>query len=60
MINYLRTTTTSTGLKVRASVTRRSYPKGVRITDEQMAELHLCPHDILPKWNYTLLPRNMN
>ncbi len=60
MINYLRTTTTSTGLKVRASVTRRNYPKGVRITDEQMAELHLCPHDTLPNWNYTLLPRNMN
>ena len=30
------------------------------ITDDQMAELHLCPHDILPNWNYTLLPRNLN
>jgi Rhodopirellula transposase DDE domain len=60
MINYIRTTTTSTGLKVRASMTRREYPKGVRITDEQMAELHLCPHDVLPNWNYTLLPRNLN
>jgi len=60
MINYIRTTTTSTGLKVRASVTRRKYPKGVRITDDQMAELHLCPHDVLPNWNYTILPRNLN
>ena len=60
MINYIRTTTTSTGLKVRASMTRREYPKGVRITDDQMAELNLCPHDVLPNWNYTLLPRNMN
>ena len=60
MLNYIRTTTTSTGLKVRASMTRRSYQKGVKITDEQMAQLNLCLHDILPKWNYTLLPETLN
>ena len=56
MLNYIRTTTTSTGLKVRASLTRRHYPKGVQITDEQMAALELHHHDVLPNWNYTLLP----
>lgn len=60
MINYMRTTTTSTGLKVRASITRRKYPKGVRVTDDQMAELQLYPHDVLPNWNYSILPRNLN
>ncbi len=60
MINYIRTTTTSTGLKVRASMTRRGYPKGVKITDAQMAGLNLCQHAVLPNWNYTLLPSNMN
>ncbi len=56
MLNYVRTTSTSTGLKVRASLTRREYPTGVRITDEQMAALELHHHDVLPKWNYSLLP----
>jgi len=60
MIKYIRTTSTSTGLRVRASITRRHYPKGVKITDDQMAELNLFPHDVLPNWNYTLLPRNLN
>jgi hypothetical protein len=56
MVNYLRTTRTSTGLKVRAAVTNREYPKGVVISDEQMAALNLRHHRTLPKWNYTLLP----
>lgn len=56
ILNYLRTTTTSTGLKVRASMTRRNYAKGIRISDEQMKALQLRHHDVLPKWNYTLLP----
>ena len=56
MINYLRTTRTSTGLRVRASITRREYPKGVVITEKQMGALNLHQHQVLPKWNYTLLP----
>ncbi len=56
MLNYLRTTRTSTGLKVRASITRRRYAKGVKITEKQMAALNLHQHDVLPNWNYTLLP----
>ena len=56
MLKYMRTTSTSTGLKVRASMTRRNYPLGVKITDAEMADLEICWHDELPKWNYTLLP----
>ena len=41
-------------------MTRRNYPTGVKITDEQMKELEVCWHDILPKWNYTLLPARSN
>ena len=56
ILNYIRTTTTSTGLKVKASVTRRRYLKGRKITDAQMARLDLHPHDVLPRWNYSLFP----
>ena len=60
LINYVRTTSTATGLRVRASMTRRNYPTGVRITDDQMAALELERHDVLPKWNYTLVPTDWN
>lgn len=54
MLNYIRTTTTATGLRVSAALTRRAYPKGVKVSDEEMAKLNLRPHSVLPKWNYTL------
>ena len=56
ILNYLRTTTTTTGLQVRAHLVRRSYKKGVAITDDQMQQLDMTEDDGLPKWNYTLRP----
>ncbi len=37
-------------------MTRRKYPVGVKVSDEQMAELELHGHKVLPKWNYTIRP----
>jgi hypothetical protein len=56
IINYLRTTATTTGLQVRAHLVRTSYEKGVKISDAQMHELPLTKDASLPKWNYTLRP----
>ena len=56
ILNHLRTTTTSTGMRVQAHLVTNSYEKGVRITDAQMRELQLTRNDALPKWNYTLRP----
>jgi hypothetical protein len=56
ILNYLRTTSTSAGLKVRAHLVRRRYPKGIKITDKQMRTLCLTKHETLPKWNYTIRP----
>ncbi|MHB8335266.1 MAG: ISAzo13-like element transposase-related protein, partial [Acidimicrobiales bacterium] len=30
------------------------YPKGVKISDQQLAALPLRPHDFHGEWNYTL------
>ena len=56
ILNYARTTTTTTGLRVKAHLVRRRYKKGVKITDDQMRNLALSRHDTLPKWNYTICP----
>lgn len=56
ILNYLRTTTTATGLRVRAHLDQRRYPKGAKVTDEQMRALCLTKHETLPKWNYTIRP----
>ncbi len=57
ILNYARTTSTSTGLRVNAYLVDTDYPTGVRITNQAMNELHLRPHDTQPVRNYTLSPR---
>jgi hypothetical protein len=54
ILNYLRTTATTTGLRVRAHLVRRHYKKGVKITDAQLRELKITADDDLPRWNYTI------
>lgn len=56
-LNYIRTTKTSTGLKVKAYLDKKYYPTKIKTSDEQMDQLLICIHETLPKWNYTLLPR---
>jgi len=56
-LNCIGTTTTKTGLTVRAQLLDRRYEKDVKITDAQMHDLPISNHDALPKWNYTLSPR---
>jgi hypothetical protein len=57
LVGYLRGTTTTTGLQVRAELDERRYPKGQSVSDAAMAALNLEPHAVCPRWNYTLRPR---
>ena len=56
ILSYLRTTSTKTGLKVRAHLVRKPYKKGVKITNSQMKQLNIARDESLPKWNYELQP----
>jgi hypothetical protein len=55
-LKYIRTTKTTTGLRVRAHLVRKAYKKGVKISDAQMKELDITNAEHLPRWNYTLRP----
>ena len=57
ILNYIRTTKTATGLRVKAYLVKKQYPKSVKVSDRQMQKLALEKHKTLPKWNYTLAPR---
>ena len=56
ILKYARTTSTSTGLRVRAHLVRRRYEKGIKISDAQMRELAITKDEALPTWNYTIAP----
>src|SRR5260370_10665894 len=57
IVNLIAATTTQTGLKVTASLDTNQYPKGIKVTDAQIAEIQLHRHDFHGEWNYTILPR---
>lgn len=56
ILNYISTTKTSTGLKVKAYIDSKKYRKGINVSDQQMKQMNLDKHDSLPKWNYTISP----
>ena len=61
IINLIANTTTRTGLSVQAELDQSEYPKGIKISDQQMRDLeeqHLRRHDWHPEWNYTFNPAN--
>jgi hypothetical protein len=63
IIKYMRRTKTNPknglGLKVKASLVRKRYKKGQKVSDKEMSQLQLENHEILPNWNYTISPRKM-
>ena len=56
ILNYIRSTTTNTGLSVASHLLRHDYPTGVTITPQQMDALNLTRSQHLPSWNYTISP----
>jgi hypothetical protein len=53
---YIGTTSTTSGLEVKAYIDQKNYEKGVKINVEQMSQLNIRKHDELPDWNYTIAP----
>jgi len=60
ILKYIRTTKTESGLKVRAVLNTRDYPKGVTLPAEDIEAIPIRRNKILPKWNYTISPRAMS
>ena len=56
IVSLIAATTTKTGLRVKSHVDDRTYAKGRRITDKQLAEVHLEPNAFHGEWNYTIHP----
>jgi len=56
ILNFIRTTTTKTGLRVQSTLVNKEYETGIRITDKQMASLSIEYDGSLPRWNYTIRP----
>ena len=57
IVSLIASTTTRTGLIVRAAIDRKRYETEVKVTDDQIARLRINPHGFHGDWNYTISPR---
>jgi hypothetical protein len=57
IVQLIGATTTKTGLTVRCEIDANSDPKGVKVSDAEMAEINITQHDFHGEWNYTISPR---
>ena len=56
IVELIAATTTDTGLTIRAARDEGHYPRGIKITDQQLAAVPLTPHDWHGEWNYRIQP----
>jgi hypothetical protein len=56
IVNLIASTTTKTGLVVRAAVDSNDYETGVEVTDDELARLRLTRDIFHGDWNYTIKP----
>jgi len=57
IINLIKATTTSKGLRVEAALDDRQYPAGEKVSDEELARVNLTRAEFHGEWNYTISPR---
>jgi hypothetical protein len=57
IVNLIASTTTTTGLTVRAALDTNVYETGIKVSDDQMAKLNIKPADFHGEWNYSIAPR---
>jgi len=56
IINLIAGTTTTSGLTVYAQLDEREYPKGIEVTDEQLAAVNINRETFHGDWNYRITP----
>ena len=56
IVELIAATTTTTGLTAQAAHDPTWYPTAVKITDVEMLQIPLEPHNWHGEWNYTITP----
>ena len=56
IVNLIAGTRTATGLRVACALDTSVYPSGVKVSDEEMATVHLERAAFHGEWNYTIVP----
>jgi Rhodopirellula transposase DDE domain len=58
IVDLISATKTDAGLTVRCELDTNLYPKGIVVSDEEIAALNIVRAEFHGEWNYTIRPRN--
>jgi hypothetical protein len=57
IVNLIADTTTVTGLEIQAELDTNAYPKGRKVSDEELASVQMVRDPFHGEWNYTIQPQ---
>jgi hypothetical protein len=57
ILNLIANTTTKTGLKIRTELDTNHYETGIKVTDADLASVHIKTARFHGDWNYAIMPR---
>jgi Rhodopirellula transposase DDE domain len=58
VVELIAATTTTTDLKVHCELDPRSYPKGIKLTNDEMSSPNITGDKFHPEWNYSIAPKS--
>jgi hypothetical protein len=59
IVELIGATTTKTGLRIECALDTRTYEKGIKVSDDEMAALNIEGDEFHPEWNYTIKPKRI-
>ena len=57
IVSLIGATKTKAGLKIKAQLDEGKYPKGLKVSDEELEGLNIETADFHGEWNYMISPR---
>jgi transposase len=59
IVKLIAATSNKTGLKVECQLDTNIYPKAIKVSDKEMADIHLQRDSFHGEWNYTISPKHI-
>ena len=57
IVNLIASTTTRTGLTVKCELDTKKYPKGIKVSDEELRQINIVRDEFHGEWNYSISPQ---
>lgn len=56
IVNLIASTTTNSGLHIECGIDFGTYETGIKVSDEELANVNIVQNEFCGTWNYTIYP----